>query len=352
MILKALFKQFFGAKYERVGKSLTACLILFLAIRATEIRMEIAPPILFLTAAAVSAGVMWQTLHASENAEHMAGLFMLPFSDKIMALSLVLAFSCYTLLTKTFLVLALFFALQEWNALQIAAALLSACMGCLAAAVCCIITKEAAHPEKRKLDLLLTDAYVFYCPVSTKKLIRHGRGRGSIFLYLLRYLLTNRHYLWNTVGLCALGGILPMMLGQFAGLYVMPLGFAILCLNTPLCILLSCDPDLEQAVRVLPGQAGRFCAQYLFFIFSVNMAVNNVYLISWQIQHGGVGGREVLVAALIALQSAILSVCLEWFFPIRGWKMETDLWHHPRKYIVPLMMMLIAGLIGMWFSRP
>ena len=27
---------------------------------------------------------------------------------------------------------------------------------------------------------------------------------------------------------------------------------------------------------------------------------------------------------------------------------ENDLWHHPRKYIVPLIMFLVAGLIGMW----
>ena len=55
-------------------------------------------------------------------------------------------------------------------------------------------------------------------------------------------------------------------------------------LNTPICILLSCDPDLEQAVRVLPGQAGRFCIRYCLFIFSVNMAVSSLYLISWHIQ--------------------------------------------------------------------
>ena len=34
--------------------------------------------------------------------------------------------------------------------------------------------------------------------------------------------------------------------------------------------------------------------------------------------------------------------------PVRNWKIENDLWHHPRKYIVPLIMFLIAGLIGMW----
>ena len=121
----------------------------------------------------------------------------------------------------------------------------------------------------------------------------------------------------------------------------------VLCLNTPICILLSCDPGLEQAVRTLPGQTRRFCTNYCFFIFSVNLAVNGVYLISWQIQRGGVGGMAVLTALLISLQSAILSALLEWFFPVRGWKTESDLWHHPRKYVVPLIMMLAAGLAGM-----
>lgn len=344
-ILKALFKQFFGAKYERVGKSLAACLILFLAIHAAEIRLEIAPFILFLTATAVSAGVMWQTLHDAGNAQRMTGLFMLPFQDGQMTVSLVLAFTCYTLVTKTFLVLSLFFALQEWNALQITVALLCACGGCAAAALCYMMIKETAHPEKGKR---MADAYVFYRPTSAKQLIRHSGESGSVFLYLMRYLMTNRSYLWNTVGLCAVAGILPMLLGQFAGVNVMPLGFAILCLNTPLCILLSVDSDLEQAVRTLPGQAARFCICYTLFLFVVNLAVSSVYLVSWQMQHGSVGGREVLTALLFALQSAILSVLLEWFYPIRNWKVETDLWHHPRKYIVPLMMFLIAGVIGMW----
>ena len=128
----------------------------------------------------------------------------------------------------------------------------------------------------------------------------------------------------------------------------MPLGFAVLCLNTPICILLSCDPGLEQAVRTLPGQAKRFCTNYCFFIFSVNMAVNSVYLISWQIGKSGVNSAEIIAALIIALQSAILSVLLEWFCPVRNWKIENDLWHHPRKYIVPLIMFLIAGFIGMW----
>ena len=78
------------------------------------------------------------------------------------------------------------------------------------------------------------------------------------------------------------------------------------------------------------------------------MAVSSVYLASWQIQQGGVGYEDVIASLLIAMQSAVFSVLLEWLHPIRNWKIESDLWHHPRKYIVPLIMLLIAGLISMW----
>ena len=122
----------------------------------------------------------------------------------------------------------------------------------------------------------------------------------------------------------------------------------IACIILFLAIHTAGDPGLEQAVRTLPGQAKRFCTNYCFFIFSVNMAVNSVYLISWQIGKSGVNSTEIITALIIALQSAILSVLLEWFCPVRNWKIEDDLWHHPRKYIVPLIMFWGAGLIGVW----
>ena len=378
-ILKALLKQLFGAKYERVIKSLIACLILFLAAHTAGINMEIAASILFLTATFLSAGTMWQAIHSSGNADRMAGLFMLPFTNRGMVFSFVPAFAGYTLLTIIFPVLALFFAVHEWSVLQIAVALLCACNGCFMTAAWYTMIKKwklmpfvvlwcvgmllailfvkkvmvytlivLASLSLSFLRLLTADAYAFYRPASAKIFTRRTKGTGSVLLYLLRYLVTNKNYLMNTAGLCVVGGILPTILGRFEGLNVMPLGFAILCLNTPICILLSCDPGLEQAVRVLPGQAGRFCTCYSFFIFSVNMAVSSVYLVGWQIQYSGVGGMDIMTAVLIALQSAILSVLLEWFHPVRNWKIESNLWHHPRKFAVPLIMLPVAGLIGMW----
>ena len=198
------------------------------------------------------------------------------------------------------------------------------------------------------LYLAFADAYDFYRAVVAKRTVRHKGRAGSVFVYLTRYLMANKSYLINTVGLCGIACFLPLLFGGFQGLDMFPIGLAILCLNTPICTLLSCDPDLEQAIRMLPGQAGRFCRKYCLFIFAVNSIVASIYLCSWQIVNGGLNFVHVGTLLIFALQSAILSVILEWKHPIHDWKTESDLWHHPRKYLVPLIMLLVAAFVGTW----
>ena len=172
--------------------------------------------------------------------------------------------------------------------------------------------------------------------------------KAPLWRYFFRYLSCHRNYLVNTAVMWCVAIVMPYFLRKMAGLSVVPVGFAILSLNTPICILLSCDRDLEQAVRFLPGQRRCFCIPYCLFIFSCNMAAYVIFLLSWQIQNGGVTVLMIAGAVFFALQSAVLSVLLEWFYPIRGWKIESDLWHHPRKYVVPVVMLLLAGGACVW----
>ncbi len=82
------------------------------------------------------------------------------------------------------------------------------------------------------------------------------RKRATLWRYFFRYLSCHKNYLLNTAVMWCVALILPYFLREMAGLSVIPVGFAILSLNTPICILLSCDPDLDQAVRFLSGQKG------------------------------------------------------------------------------------------------
>jgi len=50
------------------------------------------------------------------------------------------------------------------------------------------------------------------------------------------------------------------------------------------------------------------------------MAADVIFLLSWQIQNGGITVLMIAGAVFFAMQSAVLSVLLEWFYPIRGWK--------------------------------
>lgn len=376
--VKALSKQLFGAKYESAEKSLLAAVILFFAIYVAEWKLVIAPFILYLTSAFFTAGIMWQMLHGRRHIEAMQGMFMLPFENRSFVFSYVLALGAHTLITKTLLIWVLFFAAATWSGFETAVALLCGCMACAvtSAAYLMLKKKNRAFPilwvacilaviliirqtvavlavalisiAGAILYLYFSSAYDFYNAALAKKSVRHRGHTGNVFAYLARYLMANKSYCVNTVGLCAAACFLPLLFGEFQGLNVLPVGLAILCLNTPICTLLSCDPDLEQAIRVLPGQAGRFCRRYCLFIFAVNGVVASIYLCSWRLSGGGIGTVDIVTAILFALQSAILSVVLEWVRPIRNWKTESDLWHHPRKYLVPLVMLLLAAVIGTW----
>ena len=165
----------------------------------------------------------------------------------------------------------------------------------------------------RSLYLAFADAYGFYSAAVAKRTVRHTGRAGSVFAYLTRYLMANKSYLINTVGLCAIACFLPLLFGEFQGLNMFPIGLAILCLNTPICTLLSCDPDLEQAIRVLPEQVGTVLPEDIVCLSLSSTELLPVStFVSWQIINGSTDFIHVITLLLFALQSAILSVILEW----------------------------------------
>ncbi|MDO5401067.1 MAG: hypothetical protein Q4F17_08820 [Eubacteriales bacterium] len=350
--LKAVLRQLLGPGYGQAGKSLLTCGILFCSLYFAEIRLKTAPIVVYLTSFALSGAALWQSLQAAGRGELVRGLLLLPGNGRRLPLTLALAFGTHTLLTRTAPVWAVLAAVSPRPPLEMAAALLWGIHGCLAAAGAWALAREKRGMLSWLAALSIPGAAVWYLlhmdpyrllaegPASRARRLRAAGVAG----YLLRYLLDNKGCLVNTLAMAGAGCVLPALLGR--GL--LALGLAMVTMNTPLSVLISRDRDLELALGTLPGRGRRFCRGYWLGLSGVNLAVSSVYLLSFQVQIGGVAGREALLAVLFALQSALLSVRLEWKHPIRGWKTESDLWRHPRKYLTPVAMLLAAVAVSTW----
>ena len=370
---KAFAKKLFGARYERLPRTLLMDVIIFWGLYIAGVQVQIAASVRILMINAFTAGVMWQALSSRDNAVELKHMLMLPQHGREFVFSYVAVLGTYTVLTKTGLLLAVLLAVSAWKPIEMIGMAISMLHAVLMAAAAyslrkywyagglwaaAIISAILFLGSRSWFGLLLlansivsililwkAEVYLFYQGESGRSHAIKQRKRGSLWRYFFRYLSYHKNYLVNTAVMWCVATVMPYFLREMAGMFVVPVGFAILSLNTPICILLSCDRDLEQAVRFLPGQKRRFCIPYCLFIFSCNMAADVIFLCSWQIQNGGITVLMIAGAVFFALQSAVL---LEWFHPIRGWKIESDLWHHPWEYVVPVVMLLLAGAACAW----
>ncbi|MCB5875289.1 hypothetical protein LIR51_10730 [Blautia producta] len=141
MMFKAFAKKLFGAKYERLIKTLLICMIVFSGLRISGFRIQIAPVILYLTVFAFTAGVMWQALCSHDNTAYMQNMLMVPFDRKAFVFSYITALGTYTLLTKTAVLLAVLLAVTVWNAAKL--------MGIILCAVNAVLMTAGIFPLRR-----------------------------------------------------------------------------------------------------------------------------------------------------------------------------------------------------------
>lgn len=373
MIIESFARKCFGARGQGVVRSLVIAAIVYGALRASDWQLQVAPAVLGLMAGGFSGGVMVRALMAKDNGRELRHLLMLPLDARALARGYVGVMAAYTLLTKTLPLLALLLALTQWSGGMFALVLAAALNGVLLAAlwigwrrrgwalvgwVVAVVALVMCEGERALPALVLSagaalfftaqlEAEVFLQQSAAGLGKRRSAERFLMLRYFLRYLFSHRNYLVNTVALWGVAAVLPFFLAPFAeDLQVAPLGFALLSLNTPLGILLSCDPALECAVRTLPAGLRMFCLPYGALLAVVFLLTEGVFLVSWQLQVGGVNGWMLAAAVAFALQSALATVWLEGRHPLRDWRMESDLWHHPRKYVVPAVMLVLAVAVG------
>ena len=312
---------------------------------------------------------MVQTLGDRRHLEELEELFLLPMPDRWFALSWGTVLAAHTLLTKTLPLWALLAALCPGRPGELAAALVwsaGACWGSAAgyglfrrgrwvpvllwgagaAAVVLLgslpvqLAGAAVSAGVAGVCLSQMGPWEFYRPAPARGPRR--RRSGGVLGYLFRALSADRRSWLNTAGLWAGACLLPLALAPASGRELLPVSLALCGLNTPAATLFSRDPDLAQALVVLPGGGRRFWRGYVGFLAALYGAALVLCLGAWQLAWGAVGLGDLAVVPLLALQGALLAAALERWRPLRRWKTESDLWHHPRKYLVPLALLPLA----------
>ncbi len=345
IIFKAFAKKLFGVKYERLVRSILLYVILFYALHSAEIRLNVTPVFLYLPSFVFTAGIMWQSLCSGDTSRYIMNMIMMPFSGREFVIAYVGSLGSYILITKTFAVWAILYAVGNFGITEIVISIIAAIFGIILATILYVLIRHFKDGAE-------FDAYLFYDDrIKANKAKTKSQARGFVWTYLSRYLLAHKNYLINTLFIWALACIMPTVLLSYKNVsesmnIFLAIGFGIVSINTPLTILVSCDHDLENGIKIMPGGFKRFFIPYGLFLF-VNFSLSYAILLtSWELQIGGLGILHIIGAVCLAFLSAVGSILLEWFFPLKSWKIESDLWHHPRKYIVPAAVIMIAGLMS------
>lgn len=155
---------------------------------------------------------------------------------------------------------------------------------------------------------------------------------------LLGELLSNRTTLINAVGLVILSVFFTGTLLSYD--VSLPLGLAVVAVNTPLNSYFSRHPSTLVVVTAAPGTGLTFARYFLgVCLFStLSAAPAGILLV-----HGGQAPGSVLAELLsCTVASALCAGLLERYRPFTRWKSERDVFRHPRKYLPPA-----AGLMAM-----
>lgn len=374
-------KKLLGKRWERAGRSFLYCGIGVTATYAVWGSIVIREEIFYLILLVFSADVMWKALSSEENRVDLRGVLMLPVPGSKAVRAFAAALAVYTVVTKTAFLLTVLLAVSDFEPWKLVNGLICAFQVCFCTAAGYWLLSKKRFPaaavlaagegffvlgagKYSRMFLVLASMGVLavllgradpclLCRSRTGAAKRVGSltgdgKKGNVLRYLFRYMASHGNYMVNTLALCGLGLMFSFFIPKMGGISMMPMGFALLSLNTPVSILLSSDRRLCRGIRMLPGQIGRFAVPYGIFIACNLLVPESVFFLSCAVQFPEVGMGEAFTALLFILHSALLLTALEWKFPLTKWKIESDLYHHPRKYCVPVIMLLCAVLVSTW----
>ena len=118
MIGKAFAKKLFGAKYERLTRTLFMDVIVFWGLYIAGFQVQIASFIRVLMISTFTAGVMWQALSSGDNAVELKHMLMLPQQPKNLSSPMWRRWEPIRFLQRQGCFLAVLLAVSAWKPIE------------------------------------------------------------------------------------------------------------------------------------------------------------------------------------------------------------------------------------------
>ena len=373
---KLLARKLLGDRYSSALKTVLIAAIMGFGLHGSGFVLPMAQSVLIFTAVCFTGTIVIQTLSSKDNARCLRGLFAMPHDDRRCLREYAAAVGAYVLFTKASILIALLFAFVKLSPTDIVIFILSflyalfggfAAFGLfrrlplislLIAVVPFSLALLLPQPVPAIIALAAADAAVillfsmlhmddFYVQDSAKGKAKHSSRSPKLIVprYIIRYMLSNKSFLISTLFITGFGCFFAVMTEQQGFPMGCGIGLAFVSMNSPLATVVSSNRSLDRKLKALPDKTMQFFVPYAALVFCFDILVFAVFLTIFAIAGGQVDIRAFLAAGLFAVESAVCTAFLEDRFPITKWKSEPDLWRNPRKYILPLIFVLEAGLI-------
>ena len=374
-MFKLLSRKLLGVKCKSGIKSLLISAVIGYSLSSIG-SISLSNKVLVLTVIFFTGTMVIQTLSSKENSKLLRGLFAMPCQEKRTLWEYAAAVGAYVIITKLSLVAALFAAFAKVTPLRVTLFMLGALyavFGGMAAfghfrkrpyisaafvaggiAMSFLLPSGTTGVMIMAAADLAAAAVMSFTPLdnfrvretSAKRKVTHRSGiRLLIPRYVGRYLLENKNYIVSSLITIAFSVFLALnsqKLGLFMGC---GMGMALISVNSPMAVIVSSNRGLDRKLNALPAKTRSFFLPYGCVLFCFYMISFAVYLAAFCIAGGHTGIRAFIIAPVFAAESAAFVAMLENRFTIRNWKSEPDLWHNPRKYILPVLLMLESAAV-------
>ncbi len=161
----------------------------------------------------------------------------------------------------------------------------------------------------------------------------------KIYNYFLKFILAENVDLINTVGIILMIGFVSIMM---PGAIKIPLALAVATVNTPLLTIFSTDVGLATYKNMLPKTYNSLDKDYIKVLFIYFALVHIIILLANLRQ---ISVKLIISLIVFTIFDTLMAYTMENKYPIVGKKTTMAIWKSPRKYIMGVIVFMLAFVI-------